>query len=90
MPTPVIAAGLVLVGVLLGVGLAAKLLPTRKVLYPVEGPPRPCEECERQRQMRDSAKAAADAIVATVNAHEAGKADAAAPESVSDEAVAPN
>ncbi len=54
MPAPMIAAGLVLAGVLLGVALAAKVLPARKVLYPVEAPPRPCADCQER-----AAKAAA-------------------------------
>jgi hypothetical protein len=85
MPKPVIAAGLVLVGVLLGVGLSAKLLPVRKVLYPVEGPPRPCDECERKRQLKESAEAAADTIVQVVSSHEAAKAEATAAAESSDE-----
>lgn len=66
MPKPVIAAGLVLVGVVLGIGIAAKLLPTRKVLYPVEGPPRPCADCAKHKAQAEKPKAEAPREVEVV------------------------
>ena len=73
MPKPVIAAGLVLVGVLLGVGLSAKLLPVRKVLYPVEGPPRPCKKCEE----RETDKVPAPEVETAIHAQETVSEEAA-------------
>jgi hypothetical protein len=79
LPKPLMIAGLIVAGALIGVGLSAKLLPVRKVLYPVEGPPKPCDECERKRQAKEAEKAAVVPVERPADVPQASVASDATP-----------